>query len=141
MLTSWDGYAGVGDKLRDRTVIEAVGTGRCEAGGRAGPDACILQSAESPYKHESPDHDPRRPGRGEGRAGLPGCSPGQVDAGIPACRAGASGCTPAGREGARADPRAELAGKLGRVEAGAAARDLLLIELELVPFSPFAGRA
>ena len=37
--------------------------------------------------------------------------------------------------------RLELAGKLGRVEASAAARDLLQIELELVPFSPFATRA
>jgi predicted nucleic acid-binding protein len=36
--------------------------------------------------------------------------------------------------------RLELAGKLGRMEAGAAARDLLLIELDLVPFSPFAER-
>lgn len=37
--------------------------------------------------------------------------------------------------------RLELAGKLGRMEAGAAARDLLLLELELVPFSPFVARA
>jgi predicted nucleic acid-binding protein len=37
--------------------------------------------------------------------------------------------------------RLELAGKLGRVEASAAARDLLLLDLELVPFSPFAARA
>ena len=37
--------------------------------------------------------------------------------------------------------RLELAGKLGRMEAAAAARDLLLIDLELVPFSPFAARA
>ncbi len=36
--------------------------------------------------------------------------------------------------------RLELAGKLGRLEAGAAARDLLMIELELVPFGPFAER-
>lgn len=36
--------------------------------------------------------------------------------------------------------RLELAGKLGRMEAGAAARDLLLLGLELVPFSPFAER-
>ena len=36
--------------------------------------------------------------------------------------------------------RLELAGKLGRMEAAAAARDLLLIELELVSFSPFAER-
>jgi predicted nucleic acid-binding protein len=36
--------------------------------------------------------------------------------------------------------RLELAGKLGRVEAGAAARDLLLIELDLVPYIPFAER-
>jgi predicted nucleic acid-binding protein len=36
--------------------------------------------------------------------------------------------------------RFELAGKLGRVEAGSAARDLLLLELELVPFAPFAER-
>ena len=36
--------------------------------------------------------------------------------------------------------RLELAGKLGRMEAGAAARDLLLLELELVSFSPFAER-
>ena len=36
--------------------------------------------------------------------------------------------------------RLELAGKLGRMEAGAAARDLLLLELDLVPFSPFAER-
>jgi predicted nucleic acid-binding protein len=36
--------------------------------------------------------------------------------------------------------RLELAGKLGHVEAEAAARDLLMIELELVPFGPFAER-
>ncbi|MFL6197804.1 MAG: type II toxin-antitoxin system VapC family toxin [Thermoanaerobaculia bacterium] len=36
--------------------------------------------------------------------------------------------------------RLELANKLGRVEASAAARDLLLLELEVVPFAPFAGR-
>jgi len=36
--------------------------------------------------------------------------------------------------------RLELIGKLGRLEAGAAARDLRLIELELVPFEPFADR-
>lgn len=36
--------------------------------------------------------------------------------------------------------RLERAGKLGRLEAGAAARDLLMIELELVPFGPFAER-
>ena len=36
--------------------------------------------------------------------------------------------------------RFELAGKLGRMEAGAAARDLLLLELDLVSFSPFAER-
>jgi len=36
--------------------------------------------------------------------------------------------------------RLELVGKLGRLEAGAAARDLLMIELELVPFVPFAER-
>jgi predicted nucleic acid-binding protein len=36
--------------------------------------------------------------------------------------------------------RLELAGKLGRVEAGAAARDLLQLELELVPYAPFADR-
>jgi predicted nucleic acid-binding protein len=36
--------------------------------------------------------------------------------------------------------RLELEGRLGRLEAGAAARDLLLFELELVPFSPFAER-
>jgi predicted nucleic acid-binding protein len=36
--------------------------------------------------------------------------------------------------------RLELAGRLGRLEAGAAARDLLLLDLELVPFDPFAER-
>ena len=36
--------------------------------------------------------------------------------------------------------RLELEGRLGRLEAGAAARDLLLFDLELVPFSPFAER-
>src|SRR6185436_20476886 len=36
--------------------------------------------------------------------------------------------------------RLELAGKLGRLEAGAAVQDLLMIELELVPFGPFAER-
>jgi predicted nucleic acid-binding protein len=36
--------------------------------------------------------------------------------------------------------RLEITGKLGRLEAGAAARDLLLLEVELVPFPPFAGR-
>jgi predicted nucleic acid-binding protein len=36
--------------------------------------------------------------------------------------------------------RLELAGKLGRVEAGHAARDLLLIEIDLVPYIPFAER-
>lgn len=36
--------------------------------------------------------------------------------------------------------RLELAGKLGRLEAGAAARDLLEIELMLVPFAPFGAR-
>ncbi len=36
--------------------------------------------------------------------------------------------------------RLELAGKLGRIEARTAARDLLLIELALVPFDPFAAR-
>ena len=36
--------------------------------------------------------------------------------------------------------RLELAGKLGRFEAEAAARDLMMIELELVPFGPFAKR-
>jgi predicted nucleic acid-binding protein len=36
--------------------------------------------------------------------------------------------------------RLELDGRLGRLEAGAAARDLLLLDLELVPFAPFAAR-
>jgi predicted nucleic acid-binding protein len=36
--------------------------------------------------------------------------------------------------------RLELAGKLGHLEAEEAAQDLLMIELELVPFSPFAER-
>ena len=36
--------------------------------------------------------------------------------------------------------RLELAGRLNRLEAGGAARDLLLLELELVPFTPFAER-
>jgi predicted nucleic acid-binding protein len=36
--------------------------------------------------------------------------------------------------------RLELAGKLCHLEAEAAAQDLLLIELELVPFNPFAER-
>lgn len=36
--------------------------------------------------------------------------------------------------------RLELAGELGRLEAGAAAQDLMMIELELVPFGPFAER-
>lgn len=36
--------------------------------------------------------------------------------------------------------RFELEGRLGRMEAGAAARDLLLLDVELVPFSPFADR-
>ena len=36
--------------------------------------------------------------------------------------------------------RLELAGKLGRLEAGAAVQDLLMIALELVPFGPFAER-
>ena len=36
--------------------------------------------------------------------------------------------------------RFELEGRLGRKEAGAAARDLLLFDLELVPFAPFAER-
>jgi predicted nucleic acid-binding protein len=37
--------------------------------------------------------------------------------------------------------RFELEGRLGRMEAGAAARDLLLFDLVLVPFTPFAERA
>jgi predicted nucleic acid-binding protein len=36
--------------------------------------------------------------------------------------------------------RLEFAGRLGRTEAGAAIRDLLLLDLELVPFAPFAER-
>jgi predicted nucleic acid-binding protein len=36
--------------------------------------------------------------------------------------------------------RLELEGRLGRMEAAAAARDLLLLDLELVPFTPFAER-
>jgi predicted nucleic acid-binding protein len=36
--------------------------------------------------------------------------------------------------------RFELEGRLGRMEAGAAARDLLLFDLELLPFTPFAER-
>lgn len=36
--------------------------------------------------------------------------------------------------------RLEAAGRLERVEAGAAARDLLQLELDLVPFAPFADR-
>lgn len=36
--------------------------------------------------------------------------------------------------------RMELAGRIGRLEASAAARDLLLFDLELVPFPPFAER-
>jgi predicted nucleic acid-binding protein len=36
--------------------------------------------------------------------------------------------------------RFELEGRLGPLEAGAAARDLLLFDLELVPFAPFAER-
>lgn len=36
--------------------------------------------------------------------------------------------------------RLELAGRLSRLEAGAAAHDLLLLDLELVPFAPFAER-
>ena len=36
--------------------------------------------------------------------------------------------------------RLELAGKLSRMEASAAARDLLLFDLELVPYGPFAER-
>jgi predicted nucleic acid-binding protein len=37
--------------------------------------------------------------------------------------------------------RLEIEGRLNRVEAGAAARDLHLFDLELVPFTPFAERA
>lgn len=36
--------------------------------------------------------------------------------------------------------RLEREGRLGRLEAGAAVRDLLLLDLELVPFTPFAER-
>lgn len=36
--------------------------------------------------------------------------------------------------------RLELAGRLGRLEAGAAAHDLLLLDLDLVPFAPFSKR-
>jgi predicted nucleic acid-binding protein len=36
--------------------------------------------------------------------------------------------------------RLELAGRLGRLEAGAAQRDLLDLEIELVAFAPFAER-
>jgi predicted nucleic acid-binding protein len=36
--------------------------------------------------------------------------------------------------------RLELAGKLARVEAGSAARDLLLLDLDLMPYHPFAER-
>lgn len=36
--------------------------------------------------------------------------------------------------------RLEMADKLSRMEAGAAARDLLLLDLDLVPFAPFADR-
>jgi predicted nucleic acid-binding protein len=36
--------------------------------------------------------------------------------------------------------RFEIEGRLNRVEAGAAARDLHLFDLELVPFTPFAER-
>ena len=36
--------------------------------------------------------------------------------------------------------RLEMEGRLNRVEAGAAARDLHLFDLELVPFTPFAER-
>ena len=36
--------------------------------------------------------------------------------------------------------RFELEGRLSHKEAGAAARDLLLFDLELVPFAPFAER-
>jgi predicted nucleic acid-binding protein len=36
--------------------------------------------------------------------------------------------------------RLEIEGRLGRMEAGAAARDLLLFDIELVPFTPFAER-
>ena len=36
--------------------------------------------------------------------------------------------------------RFEREGRLGRMEAAAAARDLLQLDLELVPFTPFAER-
>ncbi len=36
--------------------------------------------------------------------------------------------------------RLEAAGRLERIEAGAAARDVLQLDLELVPFAPFADR-
>ena len=36
--------------------------------------------------------------------------------------------------------RLELAGKLGRLEAGAAVQDLLQLELTLLPFAPFGER-
>jgi predicted nucleic acid-binding protein len=36
--------------------------------------------------------------------------------------------------------RFEIEGRLGRMEAGAAAHDLLQLDLELVPFTPFAER-
>lgn len=36
--------------------------------------------------------------------------------------------------------RLEMAGRLSRLEAGAAARDLLLLDLGLLPFTPFAER-
>lgn len=36
--------------------------------------------------------------------------------------------------------RLEAAGRLTRLEAGAAAHDLLLLDLELLPFAPFAER-
>lgn len=37
--------------------------------------------------------------------------------------------------------RLEMAGRLSRLESGAAARDLLLLDLDLLPFAPFAERA
>lgn len=36
--------------------------------------------------------------------------------------------------------RLELAGRLSRLEAGAAARDIRMLDLELLPFAPFAER-
>ncbi len=36
--------------------------------------------------------------------------------------------------------RLELGGRLGRLEAGSAARDILLFDIELLPFEPFARR-